>query len=147
MTNAMFPDKYDAVRQVIQSRLFTEWGTTTRVKYGNYPLDPAPEPSESWIALAIKFGDESPASMTFGTVVFRGLGLFQIDICVPDGEGTGNLNRLAKQLNDIFVNYETKSFQVTRNSYMEGLIEGNTWYKGILSFYFRWEYAASNNVI
>ena len=133
----MLQDKYDGVRKIIQTKLYDEWNDT-KIKFSNFPLDT--DPTESWISLHIVFGDEAHSSISNRNAVYRGAGLFQIDICVPINIGTGTLNVLATKLHDIFISYKTDSFRVKSASYTEGFIENDIWYKGVLTFYFNWDY-------
>lgn len=135
----MFINKYEDIRKLIQTHIYDNW-KETRIQYSNFTLDPIVTPEESWVKIVIVFGKENCSSICGEYNINRGTGYFDIEVFVPINTGTGLLDTLAAHLNDLFISFRKDSFRVKNASYKEGFMEVDTWFKGVLTFYFDWEY-------
>ena len=108
------------LNQLVESRLASQWGVTTPVRYENVEFVP-PE-GASWISVAVKESDSRKITLGSGAQVRRTIGTIFVEIFTPVGGGSGVARGYADTIKGIFRDY--------RVSGLHTYGDGDVWVKG-----------------
>lgn len=98
------------LNQLVESRLASQWGVTTPIRYENVEFVP-PE-GASWISVAVKESDSRKITLGSGAQVRRTIGTIFVEIFTPVGGGSGVARGYADQIKTIFRDYRVSGLHV-----------------------------------
>jgi hypothetical protein len=90
---------FEIVRSAIESRLDTNWGSTTDIAWENVRFEATQD--EYWIRPTILEGEAEQITLE-STPLYRTIGLLTIGVFAPEGEGTAQARTHADSLAAIF---------------------------------------------
>lgn len=111
------------LNQLVESRLASQWGVTTPIRYENVEFTP-PEGS-SWIAVAVKESDSRKITLGSGAQVRRTIGTIFVEIFTPVGGGSGVARGYADTIKAIFRDYRVSGLHVYEG---EVFVKGEVYY-------------------
>lgn len=92
----------ESMRRFVETTITTQLALThpnVKIKYENVKF--APRPNDMYVAAYIIEGDSFQASLG-NRFVERHVGIVQVDIMTPEGQGTSTRNILADRIGEIF---------------------------------------------
>ena len=111
------------LNQLVESRLASQWGVTTPIRYENVEFVP-PE-GASWISVAVKESDSRKITLGSGAQVRRTIGTTFVEIFTPVGGGSGVARGYADTIKAIFRDYRVSGLHVYEG---EVFVKGEVYY-------------------
>lgn len=111
------------LNQLVESRLASQWGVTTPIRYENVEFVP-PE-GASWISVAVKESDSRKITLGSGAQVRRTIGTIFVEIFTPVGGGSGVARGYADTIKAIFRDYRVSGLHVYEG---EVFVKGEVYY-------------------
>lgn len=104
------------LNQLVESRLASQWGATTPIRYENVEFT---QPSSgSWISVAVKESDSRKITLGSGAQVERTIGTIFVEIFTPVGGGSGVARGYADTIKTIFRDYRVQGLHVYRGEFV-----------------------------
>lgn len=111
------------LNQLVETRLASQWGVTTPIRYENVEFVP-PE-GASWISVAVKESDSRKITLGSGAQVRRTIGTIFVEIFTPVGGGSGVARGYADTIKAIFRDYRVSGLHVYEG---EVFVKGEVYY-------------------
>lgn len=136
------------MNQLVETRLTSQWGVTTPIRYENVEFTP-PDGS-AWISVSLKESDSQKITLGSGAQVRRTVGTLFIEIFTPVGIGSLQSRTYADSLKEIFKDYRVSGLHVYYGSYTPigekyytnsgtGVPATSQWFQGMVDFPFRYD--------
>lgn len=136
------------MNQLVETRLASQWGVTTPIRYENVEFTP-PDGS-AWIAVSLKESDSQKITLGSGAQVRRTVGTLFIEIFTPVGIGSLQSRTYADSLKEIFKDYRASGLHIYYGSYTPigekyytnsgtGVPATSQWFQGMVDFPFRYD--------
>lgn len=111
------------LNQLVESRLASQWGVTTPIKYENVEFT---QPiGGSWISVVVKESDSQKITLGSGAQVERTIGTIFVEIFTPVGAGSSIARGYVDTLKAIFRDYRVSGLHVYRG---EVFVKGEVYY-------------------
>lgn len=105
------------LNQLVESRLASQWGVTTPIRYENVEFT---QPSGgSWISVSVKESDSQKITLGSGTQYHRTIGTIFVEIFTPVGVGAVVARGYADILKNIFKDYRSSGLHIYWGSYTQ----------------------------
>lgn len=98
------------LNQLVESRLSSQWGVTTPIKYEN--IEFVQPTGSSWISCAVKESDSRKITLGSGAQVRRTIGTIFVEIFTPVGIGSSTARGYADTIKTIFRDYRVSGLHV-----------------------------------
>lgn len=111
------------LNQLVESRLASQWGVTTPIKYENVEFT---QPSNgSWISVAVKESDSQKITLGSGAQYRRTIGTIFVEVFTPVGTGSVTARTYADSIKTIFRDYRVSGLHVREG---EVFVKGEMYY-------------------
>lgn len=133
------------LNQLVESRLASQWGATTPIKYEN--VDFLPPVGSSWISVAVKESDSQKITLGSGAQYRRTIGTIFVEVFTPVGSGSGAARTYSDQVKTAFRDYRVSGLHVREGEYFQvgekyytnsgtGVPATSQWFQAVVAFPF-----------